>query len=76
MQWGDAAVETPGHYITACIVASLGLIWFVHESDALCKKMEPDGYMKGIVYYYSDLGYICLCCCVLGAIGAEPLTSG
>lgn len=64
-------VTKVGHFVGACGIGTLGFVWFCHESTVLCSRMEPDQYMKGVVYFYTDLVYVCLCCAVVGCVSGS-----
>ena len=32
--------------------------------------MVPDDYMKGVIYFYTDFVYVCMCCALLGCLGS------
>ena len=32
-------------------------------------RMKPDEYMKGVIYFYTDMFYVCACCAVLACLG-------
>ena len=73
---GTRSEEDPGEVIdpapifaTSTVVASLIFTWFCYESFKLCSKMKPDEYMKGVIYFYTDMFYVCACCALLACLG-------
>ena len=50
-------------------MASLLFAWVAYDANKLCKRMQPDDYMKGVVYFYTDFLFMCCCCIVLGCLG-------
>jgi len=60
------------NYIGAVVVASVLLLWIAYDMAKLCEKMQPDDYMKGVTYFYTDFLTFCCCClataCVSTAI--------
>jgi len=61
-----------GNYISAVVVASVLLLWIAYDMAKLCEKMQPDDYIKGVIYFYTDFLTFCCCClataCVSSAI--------
>ena len=33
--------------------------------------MQPDEYMKGVIYFYTDMFYVCACCALLACMGGS-----
>lgn len=59
-----------GHYVGAVIVASLIFAWVAYDSAKLCERMQPDDYMKGVVYFYTDFLLVCCCCMFAGCLSS------
>jgi hypothetical protein len=38
--------------------------------------MSPDEYMKGVIYFYTDMFYVCMCCALLACLGSAGGGSG
>lgn len=75
VDWGEPPDEegkefdpTP-IFVTATIVATIVYAWFCYEAYKLCCKMQPDEYMKGVIYFYTDMFYVCACCALLACLG-------
>lgn len=67
IDWQDIS-PTP-IFVTATIVSTIVFTWFCYESYKLCCKMLPDEYMKGVIYFYTDMFYVCACCALLACLG-------
>ena len=65
----DGYFEHGGHFIGGMIVASVLFAWVTYDANKLCKTMQPDDYMKGVIYFYTDFLYVCCCCLLLGCLG-------
>lgn len=63
--------EQAGHFIGGIIVASLLFAWVAYDSGKLCERMQPDDYMKGVVYFYTDFLIVCCCCLFAGCISSS-----
>jgi len=64
---------TPGgvaHFIMAVVFATCIFFWVVWDSTKLCERMQPDDYMKGVVYFYTDFLMVCCCCLFAGCVGS------
>jgi hypothetical protein len=44
--------------------------WISYDSAKLSAKMQPDDYMKGVVYFYTDFLIVCCCCLFTSCIGS------
>merc|ERR1712167_16472 len=62
-------ISATGHFITCIVISSIVFIWFCYESYKLSCKMQPDEYMKGVIYFYTDMFYVCACCALLACLG-------
>ena len=65
----DGYFEHGGHFIGGMIMASILFAWVTYDANKLCKTMQPDDYMKGVIYFYTDFLYVCCCCLLLGCLG-------
>lgn len=65
-------VSSVGHFITSTIISTLVFVWICYDASQLCKKMSPDEYMKGVIHFYTDLFFVCLCCAFLSCMGSTP----
>ena len=61
--------DSIGHFIGGVAIASLLFAWVAYDASKLCKRMQPDDYMKGVVYFYTDFLFMCCCCIVLSCLG-------
>ena len=61
---------TPHFPIYRCVVSSIVFAWFCYEAFKLSAKMSPDEYMKGVIYFYTDMFYVCMCCALLACLGS------
>ena len=41
-----------------------------YDAGKLCERMQPDDYMKGVLYFYSDFFMVCCGCLFLGCLGS------
>ena len=32
--------------------------------------MQPDDYYKGVIHFYTDLFFVCLCCAFISCLGS------
>lgn len=62
--------EQAGHFIGAQMVASALFSWVAYDTGKLCERMQPDEYMKGVVYFYTDFLLVCCCCMVMGCVSS------
>jgi len=75
VEWGEPDDEEGKPFdptpimVTASIVATIVYAWFCYEAYKLCCKMQPDEYMKGVIYFYTDMFYVCACCALLACLG-------
>ena len=44
--------------------------WVAFDSGKLCESMQPDEYMKGVVYFYTDFLLVCCCCLFAGVMSS------
>ena len=58
--------EQAGHFVGGLLVASALFAWVAYDSAKLCERMQPDDYMKGVVYFYTDFLLVCCCCLLAG----------
>jgi len=66
--------STIGHFITSALISSLVFSWICYDAAQLCRKMSPDDYMKGVIHFYTDLFFVCLCCAFLSCVGQSGTT--
>lgn len=59
-----------GHCVGAFLAFSCIFAWLCYDSSVLCQRMVPDDYMKGVIYFYTDFVYVCMCCALLGCLGS------
>jgi len=59
------AFEHAGHVVGAVIFSTMIFAWLCYDASALCGRMQPDEYMKGVIYFYTDFIWVCLCCAIL-----------
>ena len=62
--------EALGHFVGAMVIASMIFSWVAYDSAKLCQRMQPDDYMKGVVYFYTDFLMVCCCCLFVGCLSA------
>ena len=48
----------------------LGSVLVRYDSGRLCERMQPDDYMKGVIYFYTDFLMVCCCCLFAGCMGS------
>jgi hypothetical protein len=48
------------------------LLWFAHDAAKMHKKMTPDEYMYGVIYFYSDM-ILLLALAIVVAFGDTPI---
>ena len=65
-----------GPFVSSCVVSSIVFAWFCYEAFKLSAKMSPDEYMKGVIYFYTDMFYVCMCCALLACLGSAGGGSG
>jgi len=58
------------HFIMANLIAVCLFAWVVYDSGRLCERMQPDDYMKGVIYFYTDFLMVCCCCLFAGCMGS------
>ena len=56
-------------FVTSTLVSTVVFSWFCYEAYKLCCKMSPDEYLKGVIYFYTDMFYVCACCALLACLG-------
>jgi len=54
-----------GHLVGAFLFTSCVFAWICYDAAALCERMVPDEYMQGVIYFYTDFIYVCMCCALL-----------
>ena len=42
-----------------------------YDANKLCKTMQPDDYMKGVIHFYTDFLLVCVCCICAGCMGGS-----
>ena len=57
-----------------CVVSSIVSRVLLRGLQAL--QMSPDEYMKGVIYFYTDMFYVCMCCALLACLGSAGGGSG
>ena len=62
--------ETWAHFLGGAIVATIIFFWTAYDCDKLTEKLQPDDYMKGITYLYTDFIVVCCCCLCMGLTGS------
>jgi len=62
-------VEDVSHFAAALVFATILFAWVCYDAGKLCHRMVPDDYMKGVIYFYTDFIYVCLCCALLSCLG-------
>ena len=55
----------PGHFVSVTIGVSLLFVWVFYDAHVITCKASPDEYLMTIIYFYTDLFYTCICCCLL-----------
>ena len=38
----------------------------MYDANKLCKTMQPDDYMKGVIYFYTDFIFVFVIGCFIG----------
>lgn len=66
--------STIGHFISSTIVASLVFAWISYDADLLTHRMAPDDYMYGVISFYTDLFFVCICCGVMSCLASSGTT--
>jgi len=61
---------TTGHFVAITIIATLVFMWISYDAYKLCCKMTPDEYLKGVIHFYTDMFYVCVCCCIITCLGS------
>lgn len=56
-------------FVTSVLVSTAVFAWFCYEAHKLCGKMQPDEYLKGVIYFYTDMFYVCACCALIACLG-------
>jgi len=69
LQNAELASITVGHFVTITVGATILFAWVTYDAFKLCCKMSPDEYMKGVIYFYTDMFYMCACCCLIACAG-------
>ena len=76
-----ACVPCASAYASRCRVATRSLHHHAHAMHTPCTRhahamhmhmpcrMKPDEYMKGVIYFYTDIFYVCACCALLACLG-------
>ena len=59
--------ENTAHFISGIAFASCLFAWVAWDAGKLCERMQPDEYMKGVVYFYTDFLLVC-CCCICASL--------
>mmetsp|Transcript_73639 Transcript_73639/g.163667 ORF Transcript_73639/g.163667 Transcript_73639/m.163667 type:complete len:251 (-) Transcript_73639:454-1206(-) len=59
-----------GAFVMVTIATSFLFGWVVYDAHKICCKLSPDEYMKGIIYFYTDMFYMCACCCLVACMGS------
>jgi len=59
-----------GHYVGALMVSSLVFLWVCYDAQLLCERLQPDDYMKGVLYFYTDFLAVCCCCLLAGCVSS------
>jgi len=67
IDWND--IEPEPIFATVTVVSTVIFTWFCYEAFKLSCRMKPDEYMKGVIYFYTDMFYVCACCAVLACLG-------
>lgn len=39
----------------SCVTTLILVVWFTFDASSLCKKMSPDEYMQGVIFFYTDM---------------------
>jgi len=60
-----------GQFVTITLCASLLFAWITYDAYKLSCKMSPDEYMKGVIHFYTDMFYMCACCCLITCMGGS-----
>jgi len=60
---------TVGHFVVATLASTVMFAWITYDMYKLVCKMSPDEYMKGVIHFYTDMFYMCVCCCIVACIG-------
>ena len=74
VNWDGIAPEPI--FATTTVVSTIIFTWFCYEAFKLSAKMSPDEYMKGVIYFYTDMFYVCMCCALLACLGSAGGGSG
>ena len=62
--------EHGGHVVGALLVASALFAWITYDAAKLCERMQPDEFMKAVVYFYTDFLMVCCCCMLMGCVSS------
>ena len=54
----------------AVAVSSCVFAWVAYDANRLCKTFQPDEYMKGVTYFYTDFLIACCCCLAAGCMSS------
>ena len=65
--WHGATAVLSNGMFALCIVFNLVLVlWFAYDAACMCKKMSPDEYMQGLIFFYSDMVLFLIFLIVIG----------
>merc|ERR1711972_688111 len=70
LQGGHLSGVAVGHFVAATIISTLIFMWISYDAYKLCCKMTPDEYLKGVIHFYTDMFYVCICCCIITCLGS------
>merc|ERR1712007_91642 len=59
-----------GPFVVSTIFATIIFAWITYDAFKLSCKMSPDEYLKGVIHFYTDMFYVCICCCVITCLGS------
>ena len=62
--------EHAGHFVGAMLVSSCLFGWVSYDTGKLCERMQPDEYMQGVCYFYTDFLMVCCCCMLAGCVSS------
>ena len=58
-------------FASVTVVSTIIFAWFCYEAFKLSCRMKPDEYMKGVIYFYTDMFYVCACCALMACLGGS-----